>query len=732
MENPSIPRVATWTWSDVITAYHIISRVLLRQTLEQLSQRKDSKYFKNIIIKDIPWGQITPLPLNFPEDFKKKYPFDFIAEFSTLGCNLLKCYKHDYEKSCRGHEPFIINHSIGVCPEACYKVFDEFNQFIFDRFEMKSQNDKGREMMFETYSMEKPDETGVGPNQYYCGMQLVDLKRLAILPSARWNMKYNSNSPSPSSTYLTNEHFRELFEHKPTKLCDVAGLVDSPPLDWNVQMQNVNFNQTYCERFRKTYDPSTDTCLKGAHRKALGFIFGDNVINQLSETELLIPISLVLRAFESTKINPGYIEEAVSQEHYERNFFVDESDKIIQPNEMISITKPRLSYQFNSIDSFNHYRSLIAESIGITFGKAMLFLILAMGEEALIEEGITSSATFLAFLMKNYSKSFIKKLQSVVNATTGPIRAGLRILLVTVRAVLTEVWVQLALKAFAVLKSLTGVLGGIGLITLIPDILLQRYNVGGYNKELTREQLDAVRNQNFKMILKNMSFNGQDEISYMAPLSYISITDNKGNEFISPLVTPEFIYNICLVNFHSNFSEEDVNKMGRTGIKPEMEFELLEEYLFALEVNSIGQRLDGWKDVETNEFTITHAVASIIDSEKEGDVPTEAVKAFDIASEIIRNEVEKHCSAFRDIDLKSTQMKYQLIGKNYDLAVLALVAVLALILSYVSYDFLCHYCSKYYKNYRNKLQSGIIGLIFFLSLWFWIFYFGKPIEKENR
>ena len=746
------------TQNDITTAFLIVNRILLRRTFETLSQRKGSKYFKNIMIKDIPWGKVTPIPINFPDAFRQKHPFDFVAEFTSLGCNILKCYKHDYEKPCRGGSPYIINGGFGVCSEACYKIFDEFNDFISETFKIKIDNDENDELSFETFSIENPFKDGSGVENIYCATQLVHLKRFALLPSSRWDERYESKSHSPSSTYLTRDRYFDIYKNNPTKICDMAGLIDSPPLHWDTEMQNVKFNREYCERFRKIYIKETDSCQKQFHRKALGFLFGDSVVNQFSDNDLLsstmIPISHFMDSLSKVPVNPGYTEKSISQKKYEKGFFVSRPDKTIRRNEKLDIIKPQQQQQIYSIDILGYYKDVISIPVCRDIGRAILILLMAMGEEAVIEHGITSSPGMLRFLLKYYSKSFVKSMGSLTRSTKGLIKCGIRIIAIVMRAVISDVWIKLSIKCLMALKSVFSVVGNIGLLTLVPDILLSVYNVGGYNNEINRENLDKFREENIKEKMMKMKFDddsGNIPPSFVSPISFISIVDReennnndkekmkKKNKFLSPLITPEYIYNQCLANFHSKFPNE-VNKMGRTGIDPEKEIALVEEYLLSLKVNSIGQLLYNFNENnDTNtKLSVTKTVHNIIQSEptakreEERESFFDALQTLDNCSEIIQRHVDYHCSELNNIDTKSTRVKYKMIGENYDLTILIFVILLAIIVSYIAYHFICGYCQYYYRNNGNKLIGGAICVSFICSLWVWYLYFGKTIEKEKK
>ena len=595
---PPIP-----TQRDITTALLVADRILLRRAFENLKNRNGSKYFKNINIRNVPWGEITPIPKNFPPDFKAKYQFDFVAEYTTAGCNALKCYKHDYDKPCRGAPPYLINNKFSACSESCYKVYDEFNDYLCEKFKIKIDDEKknnGSELFFETFSIEDYYSIESGAERYFCGMQLVELKRFATLPSSRWSeKKFDSSfsSPSPSSTYLTHQGLKDIYDNYPMKICDMAGLVDAPPLDWDIETQNVNFNAAYCQRFRKFYDLDTDSCIKQIHRKILGFVIGDSVVNQFSDEALLFPFLLLIDQHGLMALNVGYEEKKITQKDLEREFYTDKPDKLIQRGEQVVVIKPQKERQIRAIDALSHYKDMISNKVAKEIGTAILELIRAMGEDILIEEGITSSPTITLYLLKYYSKHFVHKMtRQLTHTTKGLVNCAMRMMIIFTKAIVSKVSLQLAIKCVTALVTSINIIGYVGLLGLIPDILLSVYNVGGYNREIDREQLDKLRNESIKIILKNMNFDENGGYnrppSVFSPISFINIisSENNNNKIVSPLITPELVYNICIINFTSKYSKF-AKAIGQTGLDPEEGIDIALDYLSSLKVNSVGQYL---------------------------------------------------------------------------------------------------------------------------------------------
>ena len=776
------------TQRDITTALLITDRILLRQAFEKLKNRKGSKYFKHISIKNVPWGEITPIPENFPPEFKAKYPFDFVVEYTTTGCNALKCYKHDYNKPCKGSPPYLINNKFCACSEACYKVYDEFNEYLCENFKIKI-DDKikhNSELLFETFSIEKPFSDGSGTEECFCGMQLVDLKRFATLPSSRWGEKKSDalslSSPSPSSTYLTQRDFFDIYDNHPTNISDMAGLVDSPPLDWNIETQNAQFNNDYCHRFRKYYDSDTDSCYKAVHRKVLGFLIGESVANQLSDEQLLFPIGLLIDQSGMMALNPGYEERAITQKKLELGFYTNNPDKYIKRRDRVFVIKPQKERQIRAVDALSYYRDVISNKVTQEVGTAVLEMIESMGQEVFIEECITASPAITLYLGKYFSKTFIQYAASTTHTTRGLANCALRIMVIVSKAVVCEVSFQLAMKCVLAIKSAFNIIGYISLLFLIPDILLSVYNVGGYNREINREQLNKIRNQSIETILKDIKFHGTDDdhgpLPFFTPLSYISIISQSGNEddddednsyinsnnnnnnkIVSPLITPELVYYMCLVNFNTNYPKY-ANTIGQTGLDPAKGVDLACEYLSLLRVNSVGQYLyDNNNDIKTeydrgySETPVSIAIDNIVRNNNinkdkivmanktpmkspllffssSSGFPT-ASQILDNSSEIIEKEIDYFCINHKSFDYKSTEWKYQCIGKNKDLLVLVLVIFLTLIIGLLGFIFSCKYCQYFYKNNYNKILTVLVCGICLFSLFFWFLYFGSVIANEN-
>ena len=143
------------TETDFINAQLVTDRILLKKLFQELRDRPQSKYFKNVVIKNIDWNKKTfanSMPLNFPDEFLKKYPYDFEISFTTLGCNMLKCYKH---KTSPCSTPLLINNYVLACSEACFSIYREFNDYLREKFKLNNiNNDDDNDILpFETFSI---------------------------------------------------------------------------------------------------------------------------------------------------------------------------------------------------------------------------------------------------------------------------------------------------------------------------------------------------------------------------------------------------------------------------------------------------------------------------------------------------------------------------------------------------------------------------------------------------
>ena len=126
---------------DFINAHLATDRIMLRKMFEELRDHRHSKYFKNVVIRNVEWKDKTFLhcmPPNMPEEFLKKYPYDFEVSYTTRGCNMLKCYRH--KKGCS--TPTLINNYVVGCGEACFSVYREFDRYLREKFQLNNFEDE--------------------------------------------------------------------------------------------------------------------------------------------------------------------------------------------------------------------------------------------------------------------------------------------------------------------------------------------------------------------------------------------------------------------------------------------------------------------------------------------------------------------------------------------------------------------------------------------------------------
>jgi len=583
----SSPHAILPTEVDQAYAIVIATRILMRRNFETLRDRAGSKYFKNIKLQDIPWSERTKIPLNFPPRFLERYPTDFSVNFTTLGCNMLKCYKHDLEKECLTN-PFLINGYVYACNEACFRVFEEFNEFLTEKFKLEKKNSSSSssgnglkekkkprsELTFETLSLEKHGNTHT---ECFCGMQLHNLKKFALLPSSRWN--------DPDEKWANAEKFLSQTKPDQMKLAGMAGLVDSPPLKWNVSDQNINFTHDYCRRFRKEYDVEKDECYTQIHRTILGFIVGENTIKQFSDRDLTrllaanpLPIDYIMNLMLSNKLllNPKYQENSLTQKELEKYLFVHTPDKIVSNNqeeklEVISLGDLTLPI---SIDVLIHQSKEITSII--------LDLIKSSAQDAGIEGVVTLSPLIMAHLLKYYSHTFLTKVLTNTTGSLIPFTTRLSSLFIT--TVVKDMCLNVAVKVLTTASRVFSGVFSVAILTLIPEILLGVYNIGGFNNEITRNQIEDRKQQLVNDTLISLIDNFRNSLSYVT-------INNKNSKYISPLITPEYMYTLCLIEFIYQNPELKIT-IGYNGINQEELLTLIDEYLLNLEINSVGQYID--------------------------------------------------------------------------------------------------------------------------------------------
>ena len=551
------------TQSDYITAHLIADRILLRKMFEELRDRSESKYFKNIVIEDVEWNYKK---LNAPESFFNKYPYDFKVSFTTLGCNMLKCYYSNKPN------PTLINGYLFGNSEACFGIYKEFNDYLINKFNLGIiNNDDSTTFPFETLSIELSNKDTI------CGTQLTELKKFAILPSSRWS-KDDDNDDDKS--------------HR-TRISERAGLVDAPPLTWNTEKQNIKFNYQYCQRFIKDYNKKDDYCYDRIHRKVLKYLFGQNIVNFFPDLDQIIlngghlPIQYIHDYIwgNDLEVNRGYKEYDIDQNELERNVFVEIPDKKVNEKNVEIIN-------FSSSSNFNYLtkKSLELESI-------IIDILRDTGIDLTIESAATTVPAITARLLKHYSSQIIEK---ALNASSSLLPVSIRIGSLMARTIILDVMIKTAIRVLSFAASTMNVFLAITLVTLIPDVLLTYYNIGGFNNEIQREDIESRRKMILNIILRNLIKN------YENLLNYVVLED-----YITPIITPETVYYLSLINFLQKNPELKI-AICNNALPQEDQTNIVLEYLSEMKVNSIGQIINYKEDAIISEDNNNHHISSTI------------------------------------------------------------------------------------------------------------------------
>ena len=556
--------------SDFINAHLISQRILHRKMFETLRDRAQSKYFKNIVIKDVEWSKKTfkhnAMPINFPKKFLEKYPFDFEISFTTLGCNMLKCFT-DYKKytSSSSLEPVLINNYIFGGGEACLAVYEEFNSYVKEKFNLVAIKPTDY-LPFETFSIYDKIK-----DQNYCAMQLTPLKTFSILPSSRW--QYNEGQ------ITAREYLKKYKNHNipPLQMREFAGLVDAPPLTWNLKKQNVHFNFDYCARFNKTYNEARDECYQANFiRTGFNYLLGESFVNNAfpSLENMLIHGSFPFEHLHSAinngdrfKLDFGYSEKPITQSNFESKIFVTEPDLSTEKSHVID----------NSAALFERKKQKMATRINNIFAE----IASQVAIDAAIEASVTVLPNVTARLLKHYSAKFLHRALLIQHSSTLPI--SVRLFSLTARAVLNQLTIKLAVKMLTLISSAANVLFAVTFVTLIPDIVFAYYNIGGYNNEITRQHLNQQRKLNLEHLLKSSLRQYGDQL-----VNYVVLNDG---DYVSPVVTPELIYYLCLLNFLKQNPDKAVD-ICHTALANDDEYEEVAlHYINCLEINAVGQRI---------------------------------------------------------------------------------------------------------------------------------------------
>ena len=375
---------------------------------------------------------------------------------------------------------------------------------------------------------------------------------------------------------------------------NLAGLVDSPPLTWDTAKQNASFNIPYCDRFQKEYSRLRDECYLRFHRKGLSYLFGHNFVNMFPDLDDIIKNGSI--PFEHLKdyilgnglnVNEGYIEKPASQSDLERYSYVENPDIITENSRVIgtnsSPTASSSAFIKKRAAAVNVFAEIIEE----------------ISKEIGIELSVTTLPNISARLLKHYSSKFLEQTLVVSHSSSLPV--SIRLFSLTARLVINELTIKLAARLLTFVASSANILFTITMITVIPDIVLSYYNIGGLNNELTREQLDIYRKSSLDNLLKTNLTQYDDMLNYI-------IIDN-GN-YISPIITPEFIYYLCIINF-LKYNPEKAIDICHNGLGTEEDREeISQEYLKFLKVNSIGQNINYTNDKDDDEEFINYTLTT--------------------------------------------------------------------------------------------------------------------------
>ena len=384
--------------------------------------------------------------------------------FTSLGCNMLKCYKH--KKNCR--QPTLINRSIYACGKACGAIYKEFNDYLREKFNIvkDKESDKCDDFPIETLSIYDKVK-----NENFCGLQLSAFKTFSILPAASW---WNKEDIS------VEEYVDKYKKSNPLQLRNLAGLVDSPPLTWDTAKQNACFNIPYCDRFQKEYSRVRDECDLRFHRKGLSYLFGHNFVNMFPDLDDIIKNGSIplehLKDYilgNGLNVNEAYVEKPSSQSDLERYLCVENPDIITENSRVIgtnsSPTASSSAFLKKRAAAVNVFAEIVEE----------------ISKEIGIELSVTTLPNISARLLKHYSSKFLERALVVSHSSSLPVSICLFSL--TARLVINELTIKLAARLLTFVASSANILFTITMITVIPDIVLSYYNIGGLNNELTRK-----------------------------------------------------------------------------------------------------------------------------------------------------------------------------------------------------------------------------------------------------
>lgn len=488
------------TITDTVTATILIKRVLLRDFFNRIKSRPQAKYWKHIVIKDKPWNLSQK---NIPKWFYDNYPTDFEASYDSFGCNIIKCYKDNYCEYTNEYMRVNGCDDLIACGGACKGVYREFFDFLEEEFNLTNPHKTSEDFPFDTLS--------IAGN--FCGLELTTFKTIAARPSSRG---------------------------------DEPGLIDAPPLTWNVQKQDIKFNKSYCERFRKLYDSNTDTCYFRADRKVANFILGTHVIDQVGHNPYLgikDPLHTVEPFdIENIDISQPVISNKPTKIIHSETINQHDFSKIIR----------HVSHDSKLLSFFSHLAITIAEC-----------------------ELMIRAPVLISHLLRYFSENILRKI--VINCI--PKLLVTRLFVMIIRTGLVEWGISIALRLLSAVSTTLSVIFNIGLITIPLEILFAFIDLGGYQKEFTRTALNEQR-KNLQRDILRATFGLTDK--------FIQFGDSPS--YVTPNITPEIVYHLSLNQFHKIYSKDDVDCVERDGLSPNLN-ELVEEYLSHLDHNSLGQKI---------------------------------------------------------------------------------------------------------------------------------------------
>ena len=523
----------SWTSTDILTATTFIHRALWKETFKILQRRPGSYFWKNIIIEDVPWTLPDHYYDNIPRWFLENYPSDFKIKFDIQGCNRLKCYHDIY---CHDDDPVLVNSSVKACGKSCNGVYNEFLDFLIERFNLKDvhhNNNSPLSQILDTLSI-RDDRKNI-----YCGLELTSLKTFALRPSSRWR------PPHSSTITVDKKYLEEKIKGHVLTWSKAAGLVDAPPLSWDATIQNIHFNPDYCARFVKKYDAVKDECYEKGGKRFLDFLLGkhviDNMIIHMKRPHFYeIDTGHTKTKFKKTKNNPIPMIKGVRVQKIKGE---GGGNKV----------------EISSSPSSASLQHSIAHILFIVGGT----------------EAVTRLPQLTSYLLRYFSKRIL----STLLVSSSEKYLGTRIIALAVRYGLVELGTTMALEVLSALSSSISIIFAFSLLSQLADIPLAVLNIGGFNNEITRDFIDRQRQAvqtNLLTSLKNTH-------------EFINLNDG---EYVTPLITPDLLFRVCVNQFLSEYPHHAVT-VGHDCISPtlQLELDLVQEYLTHLTHNSLGQRI---------------------------------------------------------------------------------------------------------------------------------------------